>query len=347
MRIYTLDCTLRDGGFGLEDAAANGAAVPMFSKKDIDGISLSLSRSNIDFVEIEAIEISADDKRNTAIYRNLESISNEIQKPRNPNQMYAALYRGPDTPLSDIPRRNDSYCDVLRVILRYSELKKSLDFCTGLSKKDYKVFVQPMVTARYSNDELRLIIDAANDMSAYALYFVDSYGYMREEDVKRFFSLYDKGLNASIKIGFHAHNNMNLAFSNAMAFIGYESEREIIVDSCCLGMGQGAGNLQTELIIDHLNKYYGASYNYDAILDACEIADKYWKPGLWGYSLTRLLPAINNTAYKFSIALREKYKLSFVEIHNILRNIPEEYRHRYTPGSTIELLKIFGYEDRV
>jgi len=341
-RIYTLDCTLRDGGFGLEDAVMNGVSAPMFSKKDIDDISLSLSRSNIDFVELGAIEISDNDKRNMAIYRNLESISNEMPKPRNPNQMYAAFYRGPDTPITDIPNWNESYCEALRVVLRYSELKKSLDFCTELSKKNYKVFIQPMVTARYSSEELQMIIDAANNMPAHALYFVDSYGYMAERDIKHYFALFDKGLNPSIKIGFHAHNNMNLAFSNAIAFIKQESEREIIVDSCCLGMGQGAGNLQTEIITDYLNKYHGTSYNYDAVLDACEVIDKYWKTSLWGYSLTRLLPAINNTAYKFSVAFREKYRLSFAEIHNILKNIPEKYRHRYTPDGARELLKMFG-----
>jgi len=300
----------------------------------------------MDIVEIGSIQISDGDKRNMAVYQDIASISTGIPEPRRPNQMYAALYRGPDTPVSDIPEWNGSYCEILRVILRYSELKKSLDFCGELSSKKYKVCIQPMVTARYSSEELKMIIDAANDMSAYALYFVDSYGYMTEHDIGRFFALFDKGLGASIKIGFHAHNNMNLAFSNAIAFINQNSDREIIVDCCCLGMGQGAGNLQTELITDRLNKRYGAQYDYNAVLKACEIVDKYWKTGLWGYSLTRLLPAINNTAYKFSIALREKYKLSFVEIHRILKNIPDSYRNRYTQESTIKLLKLFGYADK-
>jgi 4-hydroxy 2-oxovalerate aldolase len=346
-RIKILDCTLRDGGLGLEDARINNESDLVFSKKDVNDISLSLSRSNIDIVEIGSIEISDNDKRNMAIYQNIESISNEIPETCNSNQIYAALFRGPDTPVSDIPNWNKSYCEALRVILRYSELKKSLDFCKELSKKNYKVFIQPMVTMRYSDDELQMLIDYANDMSAYALYFVDSYGYMLEQDIKHFFSLYDKGLDASIKIGFHAHNNMNLAFSNALAFIKQESDREIIIDSCCLGMGQGAGNLQTEIIIDHVNKYYGASYDYDAVLMACEVIEKYWTTSLWGYSLTRLLPAINKTAYKFSLAFRNKYKLSFVEIHNILKNIPEEYRDRYTQDSTKELLKIFGYTNLI
>jgi len=346
-RIQILDCTLRDGGFGLEDARINKESELVFLKEDIDSVSQNLSKSDIDIIEIGAIEISKDDKKNMAIYQDIESISNEIPVPHSQNQMYAALFRGPDTPVADIPNWNELYCQAIRVIIRYSELKKSLDFCKELAKKNYKVFIQPMVTMRYKNDELQMLIDYANDISAYALYFVDSYGYMQEQDIKHFFTLFDKGLKESVRIGFHAHNNMNLAFSNALAFIKQESDRNIIIDSCCLGMGQGAGNLQTEIIIDHLNKYYGVSYNYDAVLMACEIIEKYSNKNLWGYSLTRFLPAINKSAYKISLVLRNKYKLSYVEINNILKNMPLEYRDRYTHESTVELLKLFGYKNLI
>jgi 4-hydroxy 2-oxovalerate aldolase len=345
--IKILDCTLRDGGLGLDDAILNGTSNLVFEKNDMCEVAINLCKSSIDIIELGAIEISEDDKRNVAIYQDIESISKEIPKERNPDQIYAALYRGPDTPIEDIPQWNPSYCDALRVIIRYSELQKSIDFCKELAKKNYKVFVQPMVTMRYTDDEIQLLIDSSNEMGAYALYFVDTYGYMFEKDVTDLFTRYDKGLHSSIKIGFHAHNNMNLAFSNALAFLDIKSERDIVIDSTCLGMGQGAGNLQTEIIIDHMNKYYGTSYNYDAVLDACEIIEKYLNLGLWGYSLTRLLPAIHNTAYKYSSAFRERYELSYLEVNRILKNIPEDYRHRYTPENAIELLEMFGLKDRI
>lgn len=47
---------------------------------------------------------------------------------------------------------------------------------------------------------------------------------------------------------------MNLAFSNVQTFIDMNSARDLIIDSCVMGMGQGAGNLQTELIIGYINK---------------------------------------------------------------------------------------------
>ena len=254
--------------------------------------------------------------------------------------MFSVLYRGPDTPIENIPDWNENLITGVRVILRYSELKKSLEFCKSLSKKGYKVFVQPMLTMRYSEDEIDMLIDYANDMNAYALYFVDSYGYMQKSDIERFFYRYDEKLRQNIKIGFHAHNNMNLAFSNAIAFLSIENQnRDIIVDSCITGMGQGAGNLQTEIISDHLNKYFGKNYDYGYILDACDVIEKYCEPVLWGYSVTRLLPAIHQVAYKYSVMLRAKFKFSYREINDILSNMPESLRHRYTEENLFELLR--------
>ena len=217
-----------------------------------------------------------------------------------------------------------------------------MDFCARLSEKGYLVFVQPMLTMRYTDEELKMIIDAANKMKAYALYFVDSYGYMEEEDIVNLYKKYDKLLDESIRIGFHAHNNINLAFSNALTFIHQYSGREIIVDSCALGMGQGAGNLQTEIIASHMNRVNETVYNFSEILKICETIEKYYGNNLWGYSVTRLLPALHKAAYKYAIALRHTYKLSFVEINELLENMPEDLRQRYTPDNAIKLLKLHG-----
>lgn len=182
---------------------------------------------------------------------------------------------------------------------------------------------------RYTKEEIQLLIEKSNEMNAYALYFVDSYGYMENRDVVDLFNVYDEGLKPQIKIGFHAHNNMNLAFSNVQTFIDMNSARDLIIDSCVMGMGQGAGNLQTELIIGYINKADN-KYNFSEVLNACEIIEKYYSDALWGYSVTRLLPALHRTAYKYSIALRNKYKKSYAEINEILSDMPEDLRQRYT-----------------
>ena len=337
--IKILDCTLRDGGLGLEDACKNNLSDTVFSQNDMDEIINKLNLSNIDIVELGSIELSKDDKTQFAIFQDVESVSRKIPKNRNPEQMYVALFRGPDTPIEDVPDWNPSLVEGLRVIIRYSELQKSIDFCSDLSRKGYKVFVQPMLTMRYTDEELDLIIRESNKMNAYALYFVDSYGYMQDDDILRFVEKYDRGLKPEIRIGFHAHNNMNLAYANALSFIQGSTGRSLICDSCAVGMGQGAGNLQTELIVPYLQRAFGKQYNYTAILDLCEIIEKYLSDSIWGYSVTRLLSALHHTAYKYAISLRKHYGFSLSQIDSALRQMPEELKHRYTIENVGMLLK--------
>lgn len=340
--IKILDCTLRDGGLGLEDANRHKISSESFSSEVQEIIIKKLNRTNLDIIEIGSIELSEDDKTRFAIYQNVRSVSARIPAYRNPNSMYVGLFRGPDTPVEDIPEWEPSLVDGLRVIIRYSELDKSLDFCAALAQKGYKVFVQPMLTMRYTKEEIEHILRRSNEMKAYAVYFVDSYGYMQAEDVQHFLYFYDERLDPEIKIGFHAHNNMNLAYANVLSFIGSDIQRDLICDSCIIGMGQGAGNLQTELIAPYLRDHYQNEYDYRSILDLCDLIEPYMAESIWGYSVTRLLPALHKTAYKYAISLRKRYKLSFSVIDEVLSMMPEDLRHRYTPENTEKLLKIAG-----
>ncbi len=343
-RIQILDCTLRDGGLNFDDAAKNGLEHPSFLS-DTDKIIRHLRDSRVDIIELGSIEITPEDKRCFAIYQNIESVSGTIPRHIPDGQQYAALYRGPDTPPERIPPWRPGLCELVRVILRYSELKKSLEYCRMLADKGYQVCIQPALTMRYSEDDLRAVIRTANEIKAYALYIVDTYGYMHSNDVAQLFALYDAELDDSVRIGFHAHNNMNLAFSNALAFMALPGGRQKIVDSCVMGVGQGAGNLQTELITDHMIRYYGAKYDYAAILEVCEILEGYCPASIWGYSVAPLLSALRGTAYKYAASLRKRYGLTYSEIDRVLSGIPADLRHRYTSENTIQLLKMFGYDD--
>lgn len=342
-RIQLLECTLRDGCLGLEDAWINGISQIQITDQERYSIGKIIVSTMSDIIEIGSIEVTKEDKRGFAIYQNIEEISKEIPSNMNENQQCVAMFKGPDLPIEEIPYRTDTMVDGLRVILRYSELKKSLDFCKVLAERGFHVYIQPMVTARYTEEELDLLIKYANEMNAYALYFVDSYGYMMPQDVLRFAERFDASLNPEIRIGFHAHNNLNMAFANAITFLSYKTDRDIIIDSTASGMGQGAGNLQTEIIADYLNKNYGKNYNYEAVLEACDFVEKYNKNGIWGYSVMRLIPAVHGVAYKYGIYMRKTYGLSYTQIQrllNILDTMPDEIRYRYTRENVLKLFEL-------
>lgn len=350
--IQLLECTLRDGCLGLEDAWINGISDVATTYQERNELTDIIASSRSEIIELGSIQITGDDRTRFSIYQNIEEISTMIPKKRNHNQQYVALFRGPDTPIKDIPNHSKDMVDGLRVIIRYSELKKSLEFCRILSQKGFNVFIQPMVTMRYSEDELNMIIDYANEMNAYALYLVDSYGYMMPGDVLKFVKKFDARLNSDIRIGFHAHNNMNMAFANAITFLNYKTERSIIIDATATGMGQGAGNLQTEIITDYLNKNHGKSYNYEAILDACDFVERYNENGLWGYSVMRLIPAVHGVAYKYATYLRKKFGLTYKQIQSILDildTMPDDVRYRYTNANLKKILAVgnFGIGDQL
>ena len=340
-KLSVLDCTLRDGGLALEDANLNGVRCGVFNKKIITYFINIIKNSKIDIIEIGSIEKSKKDKTRFSIYQNIQQVSKFIPSQRNSRQMYVALYRGPDTPYNEIPEWNKSLCEGVRVIIRFSEIEKSLDFCHMLSDKGYKVFVQPMVTMRYTDKKIKFLINRSNNFKAYALYIVDSYGYMTPSDIFNLYKKFDHGLSKQICIGFHSHNNMNLAFSNVHAFINQKTNRPLIVDSTIMGMGQGAGNVQTELLISYLNssKNTQSKYNFNYVLDSCEMIEKYFIDNLWGYSVKNLLPAINKTAYKFSSILRKKYKMSYSQINSLLTKMPKKLKDRYSERNLLQVIK--------
>ena len=81
----------------------------------------------------------------------------------------------------------------------------------------------------------------------YAFYLVDSFGTMKRKDMLRFFYMIEHNLREDIVIGFHSHNNLQLAYANAQTLVDLQTSRSLILDSSIMGMGRGAGNLNSEL----------------------------------------------------------------------------------------------------
>ena len=124
-----------------------------------------------------------------------------------------------------------------------------LEACRTVKEKGYKVFVQAMVSVAYTDEEFLELISKVNELEPYAFYIVDSFGMMKRKDLTRLFYIVEHNLKQSIWIGFHSHNNMQLAYSNAQSLVDMQTKRNIIIDSSVYGMGRGACNLNTELFV--------------------------------------------------------------------------------------------------
>jgi 4-hydroxy 2-oxovalerate aldolase len=84
------------------------------------------------------------------------------------------------------------------------------------------------------------------DAGAQAVYVVDSAGAMTTHDARARVAELRAGLRAETQVGIHAHNNLSLAVANT---IGAVEEGVDQVDGCSRGLGAGAGNCATEVLI--------------------------------------------------------------------------------------------------
>jgi len=113
------------------------------------------------------------------------------------------------------------------------------------------------------------LLEQAKLMESYGadiVYVVDSAGAMVPDDTKRKVSLLKSNLHSTI--GYHAHNNLGLAIGNTLAAI---EEGADVVDGCLAGMGAGAGNAPTEVLVAVLDKLgYETGVDLYAIMDAAE-----------------------------------------------------------------------------
>lgn len=117
--------------------------------------------------------------------------------------------------------------------------------------------------------EPQKIAEQARLMESYGadiVYLVDSAGAMLPDEVKRKVEVLRNRL--TIEIGFHAHNNLGLAIGNTLAAI---EEGASVVDGSLAGMGAGAGNAATEVLVAVLDKMgYETGIDLYALMDAAE-----------------------------------------------------------------------------
>ena len=89
--VELLDCTIRDGGQGLEYAANTDFSYQYFTNKTLVKLTQKLVESKIEIIELGAIN-SVKYNENLAIYESIEDLSSQIIETVNNNQRYGPRY---------------------------------------------------------------------------------------------------------------------------------------------------------------------------------------------------------------------------------------------------------------
>lgn len=327
-KITLLDCTLRDGGYCNDW---------VFGQENIYTIIEGLLEANIDIIECGYISQKKEFNIDRTQYTSFEQVSRFIPKNRE-GKIFVGMINYGEYDIDDIPDYNGTSVEGIRVCFHKKKRFEALDYCKKLKEKGYKVFVQGMVSLSYTDEEFLDLIRTVNEFEPYAFYIVDSFGMMKGKDLIRLFYTVEHNLNPDTYIGFHSHNNMQLAYSNCLSLTQVQSNRSIIIDASIYGMGRGAGNLNTELFMEYLNENENANYNLNPLLAIVDdILDSFHKRNYWGFNLPNYISAKNNAHPNYASFLDDKKTLTVEDMENIFQLMDEEKKVGYDKNYIEEL----------
>lgn len=307
-----LDCTLRDGGYINEWKFSDEAISEMITKM-ID--------AGLDYIEVGYLNHSAKGHHTTQ-FHSIEQIADYIPANRKKSILIAMIdVRQFDA--KDINKITSNSIDGIRVVFYKNQIDEAMILAKSVKRMGYKLFMQPMVTIDYSMDEYTMLTEKIATLEPFAVSIVDSFGYMLKEDFRKYFKILDNLLDPRVAIGFHSHNNMDLAFITAQDVLEYNTMRRIIIDASLYGMGRGAGNLNTELIANYYNMTLGKKYDIGCMLD---LIGKYVMPihkeRTWGYSPYLFITGLYHYHPNFACYLLEKHDVTVSEFEQFIHTIP-------------------------
>lgn len=322
-----LDCTLRDGGY------INNWG---FSYKMTKSILKALVDARIDFIECGYISDRLFKGVESTYFNSFDEINGLVEEVFATTnsfrpQLCIMLNRG-EYDIASFPQNTkDNHVNTIRFTFHKKEVQAAYEDIKTLIAKGYNVFVQPMVTQLYTDRELLDMIELFNGVDCKAMYIVDSFGNMKTETFKRLLYLFNNNMREGIKLGYHSHNNLQLAFTNAIAFLQSEIKRDIFLDSSIFGMGRGAGNLNTELVADYMNDQYQVGYAVEPLLETMDAyLHKLHQTNFWGYSIEHYLSATLNCHPSSATYLLQKKNLTIVDIRRILGSLPDDVRNKFS-----------------
>ena len=315
MSIQLLDCTLRDGWY-VNDWR--------FGKKVIPSILEKLEKAHIDIIECGFLTSQARDD-DQSLFNRLSEIEN-ILPPRRESLYVAMIAIGEkEMPPAELPPYDGKSIGGIRLTFHKGEVEQAIRWAGLLMEKGYRVFMQPVGTVFYTDIELLRLVEKMNALKPYAFYIVDTLGSMYRNEVSHRFYLIDENMAPDIHLGFHGHNNLQLAFSNAQVLGKIQTKRTLILDSSVYGMGRGAGNLPTELITQYINKNIDSRYDVTMVMD---IYDEYIAPirreAEWGYTIPYHIAASHVCHPNYAAYLLNKRTLTMRDIETIIQSIPPE-----------------------
>ncbi len=334
MSIKLLDCTLRDGGY-VNDW--------LFGHDTITNIFERLVSSKVDVIEIGFLDERRSFDINRSIMPDTASVEKIYGRLKRGDAMIVGMIDYGTCGIEHLQPASESYLDGIRVIFKKEIMHEAFDFCKRVRDLGYKVFAQAVSITSYNEDELLEFIGLANGVKPYGVSIVDTYGLLHQNDLNHVVQVMDKYLDPTIVLGYHAHNNFQMGYANAISVLNSGCQRDLLVDGTLYGMGKSAGNAPLELLGMYMNSHCDREYDISQMLEAIQssILDIYKKTS-WGYNMFFYIAASNKVHPSYVSYLMNKRTLSITAINEILQQIGESKKLLYDAKYIEELY--FNYQ---
>jgi len=297
-----LDCTLRDGGY--------------YTNWDFESHIIKSYFNNINDLPIDYIEIGYRNKKQNGYFGQffytptyiLEKIKTDTSKS------LAIIINEKDVLPKDLKNLLNpikDYIDLIRIAIDPKNFNRALILAEGIQKLGFKVGFNVMYMSEWEKD--KSFFENLGNINGLAdfLYMVDSFGGVYPEDVVRISSRLKEVVKC--ELGFHGHNNLELALINTITAIQCGVT---IVDSTITGMGRGAGNLKTELLLSSLNAKNNLDVDFNALSKVVTSFTSVQDEHKWGTNLPYMVSGANSLPQKDVMEWMSK---RFYSLNSIIR----------------------------
>ncbi len=320
--VSILDCTLRDGGIVID---FNFGAERMRAIKD------TLERAGVEYIECGYLDEREGSPEGRTCFDSEKAIERTLLAGgKKPGVTYLSMIDYATFDPERLGERMPNGIDGIRLAFHKEDWRSAVTWGKAILRKGYQLCIQPMVAARYAPEEYRELIGACNEelADATAFYIADSFGQLDRETLLERMRLADALVSPKMKLGLHAHNNRQMANSNALAFLANPARHDLIVDTSIAGMGKGAGNVCTELLASALNqegKHYDTTALYESIHDYFSPQQKLTP---WGYSLDYYLSSVYGCTPSYIKIFKTDERVTPSVLIELLEAMPEEKKAR-------------------
>lgn len=307
--IKVLDATIRDGGL------CNNFE---FSDEFVKALYKANVRSGIDYMEFgykaskAMFNESEHGKWKFCNEEDLRAIVGE-----NPSDMKIAVMAdvGRCDYKTDFLPKSESVIDMVRVACYIHQIPAALDMINYFHDLGYETTCNIMAVSQASTDQINQALEMLNQSPVDVIYLVDSFGALYPENACELAKVYIAAAEKSGKsIGFHAHNNQNLAFANTIETLSYGVS---YLDATVQGMGRGAGNCALESLLGFLKN---PKYNlYHLLLFIENNMHQLREQGVtWGFDLHYMFTGMLNCHPREAIAFTDQKRTDYSQFYKEL-----------------------------